>query len=199
MKVLLATSNEAKIKRYGKIIENLGFELISLKDINLKLDVNEDGNNPVENATIKAKAYNVETGIPTIAQDDGLVIEKFSSEKQPGTHVRRIKGKELPDDELLEYYISELNKVGGESRAVWKRGLAFALDKDNVYTLETEDETYFLSKPCELRSKGYPLSSLGYNKKLNKYVIEMTEEEKEEEWKEYYSSIREFLKRFIKT
>jgi non-canonical purine NTP pyrophosphatase (RdgB/HAM1 family) len=198
MKVLFATSNEAKVKRYGKLIEDLGYEFISLKDVDSKLKINEDGNKPLENAIIKAKAYYEATGIPTIAQDDGLFVDKFPDEKQPGTHVRRVYGNnELTDDEMLEYYTSELKKVGGESRAVWKRGLAYATGKDDVHTLETEDETYFISKPCELRSKGYPLSSIGFDKKYNKYVIELTDEEKEDEWKEYYNSIREFFKKFI--
>jgi inosine/xanthosine triphosphate pyrophosphatase family protein len=198
MKVLLATSNEAKKLRYGKLLADLGYDIISLKDINLKLSVNEDGNKPLENAIIKAKAYYEATGIPTIAQDDGLIIDNFPEEKQPGTHVRRVYGeKELTDDEMIEYYTSELNKVGGESKAVWKRGLAFVRGKNEIYTLETEDETYFISKPCELRSKGYPLSSIGFDKKYNKYVIELTDAEKEDEWKEYYNSIREFFKKIM--
>ena len=197
MKVLLATGNEAKKERYGKLIGDLGYEVISFKDIDIKLEINEDGNNSLENAIIKARAYYQATGIPTIAQDDGLIIDKFSREKQPGTHIKRINGRELNDDEMIEYYTSELKKVGGESRAIWKRGLAFVLYDEKIYTLETEDETYFLSEPCNLRSKGYPLSSVGFNKKYNKYVIELTEEEKEDEWAEYYKSIREFLRQFI--
>lgn len=43
---LLATTNKAKIKRYGtKLIEKV-IDFITLNDLNLDLDVNENGNNP---------------------------------------------------------------------------------------------------------------------------------------------------------
>ncbi|HAN10490.1 MAG TPA: hypothetical protein DCP90_07740 [Clostridiales bacterium] len=195
MKVLLATGNQAKKERYGNLLRDIGYEVISLKDINLKLEVDENGDNPLENAIIKATAYYKATQIPTIAQDDGLFIDKFPVEKQPGTHVRRVGGRELTDDEALKYYTEELKKVGGESRAVWKRGLAFVNDTGQVYSLETEDEIHFVSKPCEIISKGYPLSSIGFVKARNKYTVELSAEEAEEEYKEYYTKIREFFKR----
>ena len=57
MKVLFATTNPAKIKRYASKLEEAGIDVITLKDINLKLDVKETGKNAIENAYIKAKIY----------------------------------------------------------------------------------------------------------------------------------------------
>lgn len=194
MKILLATTNKAKCKRYSKLLSDLGYEVISLKDIDIKLNVDETGDNPVENALIKAKAYYEATEIPTVAQDDALYIDKFPADKQPGTHVRRFGGKELTDAEALEVYTSELKKVGGESRAVWDRGLAFIKGKDEIYTLSTKDETYFIAKPCEILREGYPLDSIGFNKKYNKYVIDLTAEEAEESYRGFYEDVREFFR-----
>ena len=52
----------------------------------------------------KAKAYYDATNITTIGMDNNLFIEELPEEKQPGTYVRRINGKELNDEEMIEYY-----------------------------------------------------------------------------------------------
>lgn len=72
-------------------IKGLDIEIISPKDLNIDIKVNEDGKNVIENAMIKAKAYYGITQIPTIAGDTALYIEKF--EQQPGLYVHRINGK----------------------------------------------------------------------------------------------------------
>ena len=59
----------------------------------------ETGKNAIENAYIKAKTYYDKTKIISIGMDNNLYIEGLPEEKQPGTHVRRINGKELNDEE----------------------------------------------------------------------------------------------------
>ena len=56
MKVLFATTNPAKIRRYASKLEEAGIDVITLKDINLKLDVKETGKNAIENAYINRYA-----------------------------------------------------------------------------------------------------------------------------------------------
>ena len=63
MKVLFATGNPAKVKRYKESLEKNGIELITIKDIGINLDIDENGKNAIENAYIKAKAYYDATGI----------------------------------------------------------------------------------------------------------------------------------------
>ena len=104
MKVLFATTNLAKVRKYKEKLKENGIELITINDLDFKLDVDENGKNALENAYIKAKAYYDIAKIPTIGMDDCLFIEGLPEEKQPGTHVRRINGKELADDEMIEYY-----------------------------------------------------------------------------------------------
>ena len=104
MKVLFATTNQAKVKSYKKALEEKGIEIITIKDLNLKLNIDENGKNAIENAYIKAKAYYDMVKIPTIGMDNNLFIEELPDEKQPGTYVRRVNGKELNDDEMIEYY-----------------------------------------------------------------------------------------------
>ena len=41
--IIFATSNQSKSKRFSKGLKELGIEVLSLKDIDVKLDVEEDG------------------------------------------------------------------------------------------------------------------------------------------------------------
>ena len=74
MKLLYATNNNSKIYNMKRRIKELPIELISPKDLDLKLEVVEDGTTPTENAIKKAQSYYDATGIPTIAADSGLYI-----------------------------------------------------------------------------------------------------------------------------
>ena len=90
MKVLFATTNPAKVKKYAEKLRVRGIELLTIKDLNLELNVDENGKNALENAFIKAKAYYEATGITTIGMDNNLFIEDIPEERQPGTHVKNL-------------------------------------------------------------------------------------------------------------
>lgn len=55
-KIVFATGNPTKAKRFSKGLLNYDIKVISLKDLDIKLDVNEDGKTAIENALIKARA-----------------------------------------------------------------------------------------------------------------------------------------------
>ena len=52
-----------------------------------------------------------------------LLIEELPEEKQPGTHVRRVNGKELSDEEMIEYYTGLVKEYGGKLTAKWVYGM----------------------------------------------------------------------------
>ena len=124
MKLLYATKNSAKIYNMKTRLKDLPIELITPKDLNLNLNIIEDGKSTTENALKKARAYYQATNIPTIAGDTSLIISKLPINKQPGLYVRRINGKELTDDEMLNYYLELLNSIGGKSDAYYTTSLA---------------------------------------------------------------------------
>lgn len=176
-KILIATSNQGKINIYSQLCNELNLKTTNLNEIKVTDVIEENGKNELENAIIKAKAYSNITKLPVIANDSGLIIDKFKKEDQPGALVRRFKGKELTDKELLNLYIEKLNEVGGESKGHYNVALA-AIDYDGrLKTREFKPEHYFINKPSKVLCKGVPLSSLSYDKKTNKYVSEMTPEE----------------------
>jgi XTP/dITP diphosphohydrolase len=175
--VLLATNNPAKIKYYGQAIERLGVCILSPKDVGVQLDIDEDGLSSTENAVKKAKAYAKASNMTTIAIDDGLIIDRFSPEKQPGTNVRRINGRPATDDEMIEYYTSEIKKLGGCVKGRWIKSVAVALSEDDVQSMEYIVEKLFTSRVSLKRNEGYPLDSISITPQFNKFTSELSEEE----------------------
>lgn len=177
-KVLFATTNPAKVGKYKKALEEKGIELITINDLDFKLNINENGKNAIENAYIKAKTYYDATKIPTIGMDNCLFIEELPEENQPGTHVRRVNGKELTDDEMIEYYTNLVKQYGGKLTAKWVYGIVIYNGKETKEYSWNKSHFYFVDKPCEKRNPGYPLDSISIMPEFNKYFVELKEEDK---------------------
>lgn len=178
MKILIASKNPAKIKYYSEGLKNIGVEVINLNDINIDIDIEESGKNAVENAIIKARTYYNATNMTTIGIDDNLYIEGLSDDEQPGTHVRRIKDKRLTDKEAIDYYINIVEKLGGKVTAKWVKGIAICKDKETVTFEIAKKSFYLVTKPSKIINTGYPLDSISIIPEFNKYLTELTEEEK---------------------
>lgn len=180
MKVLFATTNPAKVKKYKDRLEKRGVELITIKDLDMNLHVEESGKNALENAYIKAKAYYNATKIITIGMDNNLFIDELPEEKQIGTHVRRINGKELNDDEMIDYYTNLVKEYGGKLTAKWVYGMVIYNGKEKKEFTWSKSNFYFVDKPSDKRNPGYPLDSISIIPEYNKYLVELTDEEKKE-------------------
>ena len=170
-KVLFATENESKCGRFKNALLKNSIEIITINDIDKKQDIIENGKDAIENALIKARAYAKVCDIPVFAMDDNLYIDNLPKEKQPGMYVRRVNGKRLTDDEMIEYY-SNLAKVYGEKGRLtcrWVYGIAVISNShEYTYTWSKED-FYIVDKPSNKINPGYPLNTISINKKLNKY------------------------------
>ena len=178
--VLFATGNPSKAKRFSKGLYEKGIKVITLSDINKKIDVEENGKNGVENALIKARAYAEVVNIPVFAMDDNLYLENVPEDKQPGMYVRRVNGKRLNDDEMLEHYSGLVKEYGTNDKlnCKWVYGMAVINGKkESTYTWSKE-EFYMTSKQSDKINPGYPLDSISINKKLNKYFTDITDEDK---------------------
>lgn len=178
MKILLATTNPAKIQSYGKKLQDRGIDIVTLKDLNITLDVVENGETPLENAIKKATEYHKISNIPTVAIDDGLFLENVPDILQPGTNVRRVNGKRLDDKEMIEYYISLVNKFGenGKLSGFFSKGIAVVDEKD-TYTFEYKTKRVFTNRKSSIINKGYPLASIQIIPFFNKFKSELTEDE----------------------
>lgn len=179
-KILIASTNHGKILIYNQMCTELGLKATNLHEIKIDDKIKETGKNETENAIIKAVAYHNITGLPVIANDSGLVIDRFKKEDQPGVLVRRYKGSELTDKELLNVYIQKLNEVGGESTGHYNVSLALIDFDGNLHTKEFKPKRYFINVPSKTLVSGIPLSSLSFDKESGKYLSEMSPKEMNE-------------------
>ncbi len=180
-KILFATGNRAKVKRFESQLLEHGIELVSLKDIDTKVEVEENGSTVVENALIKARAYYEETKITTFAMDDSLYLENVPDSLQPGMYVRRVGNKRLNDDEMLSYYSTLAHTYGenGKLTAKWIYGMALIKDGEEFTYTWSKNEFYLTDTPSSKIELDYPLNSISINQQLNKYFTDMTEEDKQ--------------------
>ena len=98
--VLFATGNTSKVARYKDKLLERGIVLKSLKDIDADIDVDENGSTAIENATIKAKAYNEDSNLQRMATDDTMYIVGIQEEKKTGNLVKKVNGKRINDKEM---------------------------------------------------------------------------------------------------
>lgn len=178
--ILFATGNPSKVKRFEKGLLDNGIKLKTLKDLSFDVEVEENGKNAIENALIKARAYSKLVDIPVMAMDDNLYLEDVPQDKQPGMYVRRVNGKRLSDEEMIEYYSNLAKEYGKDGKITcrWVYGMAIVFNgKENTYTW-SKDDFYLVDKPTNKIDPGYPLNTISINKKFNKYFTDITEEDK---------------------
>jgi XTP/dITP diphosphohydrolase len=86
-KLLLATNNHGKLKEFLHIYQDLPLELLIPSQLNLVLEVEENGKTYAENAELKAKAFARASGLLTLADDSGLEVDALDG--RPGIHSAR--------------------------------------------------------------------------------------------------------------
>jgi XTP/dITP diphosphohydrolase len=179
-RILYATTNPSKIAHMRNLLTPFPVEIVNLVEVGINTQVPENGDTPAENACQKVEFVFSKCGIPTLAVDNGLYIDSFPKEKQPGLFVRRIYGKDcsVSDDEMLNYYQQELNKVGGQSKGTWVTAIAFRIDVSQLYCETFTSETFFTSKVSPVVMAGEPLNSLQIDPISGIYFSEMLPNER---------------------
>lgn len=181
MKILYGTTNQAKFDSMKQITDALGVEIIGLNDLNHPLpQIKESGNNPLENAEIKARAYYNAFSMPVFSCDSGLYFDGLDETLQPGTYVRRVGGKELTDEEMINYYSNLSEKNGGKLIGRYRNAICLIVNESTCFssmdeTLATEP-FILVSTPHRKRIEGFPLDSLSVNIASGKYYYDMQED-----------------------
>lgn len=131
-KIIVATNNLGKLKEIRAILDN--YEVISLKDLNLSVDIVEDGKTFKENALKKAREVFKITKIPAIADDSGLCINVL--EGFPGINTARFLGNNASDNDRNNYILEKLkDKKESERKAEVVCDIAY-VDEKNEYVVE---------------------------------------------------------------
>jgi len=115
MQIIMATSNMDKVKEIRQILEGTEFQILSLKEAGITLDIEETGTTFEENAAIKAEAVRDLTGQLAIADDSGLVIDYLDG--APGIYSSRFMGEDTPYPEKNRAILKMLEKAEGQERS----------------------------------------------------------------------------------
>ena len=114
MKIIFATGNENKLREIRQITENMGIEIVSMKDAGYYTEVEETGTTFEENAYLKASAIAKKCNLPTLADDSGLEIDYLN--KEPGIYSSRFMGEDTPHSVKNAELLRRMEGVPDEKR-----------------------------------------------------------------------------------
>ena len=113
-KLLLATGNPGKARELAHLLADVPYDLVTLADLGIPDDVEEDGDDFEANALIKARAYARRSGLTALADDSGLEVDALAG--QPGVRSKRYLGEDATDTERNAYLVSQLRHLPREER-----------------------------------------------------------------------------------
>ncbi len=113
-KLIFATGNEGKMREIRMILADTGYEILSLKEAGIDVDIDENGTTFEENAIIKARTIMEMTGELVLADDSGLEVDAM--DKEPGIHSARFAGHDTSYDIKNQMILDKLIGVPDEKR-----------------------------------------------------------------------------------
>lgn len=111
--IILASNNKDKVKEVKEILK--GYDIISMKEAGIDVDIEENGTTFEENALIKARAIMKLIGQITMADDSGLEIDYLN--KAPGVYSARFMGHDTSYDIKNKALIQKLEGVKESDRS----------------------------------------------------------------------------------
>ena len=112
--LLIATTNQNKLREYAAIFAGLPLELRSLRDVGIADDVEETGATFAENAVLKAEFYAAHSGLSALADDSGLEVHALGGE--PGVFSARYAGPNATDADRVALLLKKLEGVPFHAR-----------------------------------------------------------------------------------
>jgi XTP/dITP diphosphohydrolase len=173
--LLLATSNQHKLEELRAILSDLPFKLLSLKDLQLDMLVEETGATFAENAELKARAYAQASGMLTLADDSGLEIDALGG--APGVRSARYLGSETTYEERFRKIVEQLNGLPMAQRtARFRCVIALADPSGSTRIVEGVIEGVIADVPRGKNGFGY--DPIFFVPELGKTLAELAPEQK---------------------
>ena len=136
-KLLLGTGNRKKLEELETLLSDLPFQLVSLREFPNVTEIVEDGTTFEENAIKKARGLAAQTGLLTLGEDSGLVVDAL--EGNPGVYSARFAGPEKDDVKNCLKVLRLMEKLPDTCRgAAFKSAVAIATPDRVVGVVESE-------------------------------------------------------------
>lgn len=112
--LIVASGNQHKVDEVKAILSPLGFEIQSMKEAGVNIEIEEKGQSFEENALTKARAIAALTNKIVLADDSGLEVKALNN--APGIYSARYAGEHGNDRANNEKLLKELKNVPMEDR-----------------------------------------------------------------------------------
>ncbi len=176
-RLIFATGNENKMKEIRMILADCGYEILSMKEAGIDVDIVEDGKTFEENAAIKATAIAKIAGCVVLADDSGLEVDAM--DKAPGIYSARWQGEDTPYTIKNQMIIDNLKDVPEEKRtARFVCAIAAAFPDGRVETRRGTIEGVIAHEIAGENGFGY--DPIFYVPEYGKTTAELSPEEKNE-------------------
>lgn len=174
-RIIIASNNSHKVDEIKSILKDFPYEVVSLREAGIDVDVEESGTTFEENAYIKAKCIMELSGEAVLADDSGLEVDALNG--APGVYSARFAGEHGNDKKNNEKLLELLKNFSDD-----KRGARFVCSM-----------VFLTPDGLRVDTVGYVKGRIGYEEKgnggfgydplfmvpeLNKTFSELTSEEK---------------------
>jgi len=153
-KLLIATNNKGKLIEFQDLLKETGFVLVAPADIDLDLEVEEDGATYAENASKKAIAFAHASGLISLADDSGLEVDALDG--APGLYSKRYSpNPNATDADRRAYMINNLRDKVLPWTAHFHATIAIATPENDLHIVEGDCYGEIIFEECGTGGFGY--------------------------------------------
>ncbi|HHV98792.1 MAG TPA: XTP/dITP diphosphatase [Clostridiaceae bacterium] len=151
---IVATKNKGKLEEIKEILRDFPYEVISMEEAGITIDIEESGTTFEENAMIKAEAIFQATGEMVMADDSGLEVDYLDG--APGIYSSRFAGEGATDEEKNKKLLKLLEGVPFEKRSArFVCVIAVIFTDGQRFTVKGTCDGYIVFEPIGDNGFGY--------------------------------------------
>lgn len=178
-RLLIATTNPAKLAEYRLLLRGYGLRVLSLADFAIDAEAPEDAPSFAENARLKARFYFARAQVATLADDGGLEVDALGG--APGVRSHRWLGDDADDRRLADEIIRRMRGVEPPRRTARLRAAAALIFSDagaiRERVVEAALDGVIPERRHERVRSGFPYRAVLFLPDRGCYLGELGEEE----------------------
>jgi XTP/dITP diphosphohydrolase len=179
VRLLIATTNPAKLAEYRLLLSKYPLKLVSLRELGIADEPVETGATFSENALLKARFYFRRAQLPTLADDGGLEVDALGG--APGVNSHRWLGAEADDRMMAEEIVRRMAEVpDGRRGARIRCALALAYRRSGAAVervVEAAIEGVVARQVYDPVRAGFPYRAVLYLPARGCYLAQLGEQE----------------------
>lgn len=155
IKFIIASNNKGKVAELDRILNPLGIKAVTAASEDIDLgEVEETGETFAENAYIKAISAYRKSGVPSVADDSGLMVDALGGE--PGVYSARYAGENATDSDRINKLLDNMKTVPTDKRtARFVSSICCVIDEATIITAEETCEGIIGFEPAGEGGFGY--------------------------------------------